>query len=139
MAARGIQPAPTRPSDMGAPAGSMRATAAACQVDLPHLPVVPERPPHEADVDVEEAEAEARQGTAGQSGSGADAAGDGPEAEEAAQGAAQGAAPEPDQAAEQLKCKQASEEAREKGNVCFRKHQWEQVGSGGRGCLCWAL
>lgn len=98
MTARGMQPAPSG----SAAALGMHASAAAAQLGLPYVPVAPEQPAPDSSI----------LGVGGQEEEPAAAA-----EEEGAKGAAGPSAQDV----------QAAAEARERGNACFKKRQYEQA------------
>lgn len=109
MAARGIQPAP---GGSAATLG-MHASAAGGPLGLPHVPVAPEQPAPDSSA----------VGVGGQ---------EEQEAAAAAAGAGGAAGPSPQDV-------QAANEARDRGNTCFTKRQYEQARAaraGARGHAC---
>lgn len=123
MESRGIQPAPTTAAAVG-----MHAAAAAQDLQLPRLPVVPEQPAHAVpeSLGVDDAQKQPQGEPAASSTSTAAAAS--PPAAEEEEGPVAGGAPE---SAEAVLAQQgpqlAAQEARERGNACFRKHQFDKV------------
>ncbi|KAL4428292.1 hypothetical protein ABPG75_002381 [Micractinium tetrahymenae] len=135
MESKGIQAAPSDPSAL-----CMQASAAAAAVRLPPMPVSPPleplAPQEEADLEGKTPGSTAR-GDAGPSSSSTRATvrvvpkSAPPQARDEAQspGALLTAASHQARirAEEAAAAKHASEEARDKGNACFKKHQWEQA------------
>lgn len=138
MESKGIQVAPTGPSMLG-----MQAAAASAAVQLPAMPVSPPvqplAPQEEAELEPPAAAASRAQSEAASPGGGGAAAPAAPGASSPAGGARGEGALSPGAALtaashqariwaeEAAAAKQASAEARDKGNSCFKKHQWEQA------------
>ncbi|PRW44272.1 inactive TPR repeat-containing thioredoxin TTL3-like [Chlorella sorokiniana] len=157
MEAKGIERAPRTAAELG-----LQGAAAAAQLELPSIPVVPQGPQHEVPESLgvaEEVEGQQKQPKKGRqpapnadqaaAAAGREAAAEGaaapqataegaaaPQATAAAAEAPTGGAAEPSGAAGSAPAagsealtdqKQASVDAKEKGNACFRRHQWRQA------------
>lgn len=126
MEAGGVERAPRTAAQQG-----LQAAAAAGFVELPAIPVVPPQPPHEVPdslgVGVGEEQQQPAAGVAGLTQAAGAAAG-AAAAEAAPAGAASGEAPHsPEEVLAALGPQLASNEEKEKGNACAKRHQWRQV------------